>query len=48
MTKALSNPAAGDDGDEETSTTSYSHEHLTVPLFSGAFAATVAWVSIII
>ncbi|CAJ1935286.1 unnamed protein product [Cylindrotheca closterium] len=41
MTQALSIPADGEDG--ETSKTSYSHEHLTVPLFSGAFAATVAW-----
>jgi len=40
MTQALSNNPH-DEG--ETSKTSYSHEHLTVPLFSGAFAATVAW-----
>lgn len=41
MTQALSN--TGTEAEGETSETSYSHEHLTVPLFSGAFAATAAW-----
>lgn len=39
MTQAIS---ASTTESESNSKTSY--EHLTVPLFSGAFAATVAWV----